>query len=580
VTEPTRLEFAQAARDFSRARQRASLQRVLAWLTGQPTELLPFEKAREAVRGRSTLPRGLQEIPLDAIVGSVGRYADFTRSFLPLVDSQADRWARVKAMAEGQTGLPPIEVYKIGDAYFVRDGHHRVSVAKDIGAKAIEAYVTEVETKIPLSPHDSPQELILKAEYASFLERTRLDSIRPEADLRLTEAGKYPLLEEHIGVHRYFMGVELGREVPYQEAVAHWYDEVYRPVVAVLRDQGLLRDFPGRTEADLYLWVMEHRAEIEASLGWEVEPDQAAADLAAEHSQRPEKVAERLGERLISSVLPDELEAGPPAGDWRRRRERRAKERRLFEDILVPLRHDELGWEALTQAIAVAKREGAQIRGLHLISQPTESETPRVRSLTEDFRRRCHDGGVEGTLAIDVGPAARKICERAAWADLIVVSLAHPPAPQGVARLASGFRNLVRRCPRPVLAVPRRASRMDKLILAYDGSPKAREALYVATYLSGAWGADLRLIVVEDKREDMRPILKDAETYLEGYEIRADSLNVEGEAAASILAAAETNECDLIIMGGYGANPMVEVVLGSVVDEVLRRSVVPVLLCR
>jgi hypothetical protein len=95
MSEPSRLEFTQAVRDFRNARQRAGLERVLARLTGQPTELLSFEQVRDTLRGTSTLPRGLHEIPLDAIVGSVGRYSDFSRSFLPLADSQSDRWARV-----------------------------------------------------------------------------------------------------------------------------------------------------------------------------------------------------------------------------------------------------------------------------------------------------------------------------------------------------------------------------------------------------------------------------------------------------------------------------------------------------
>ncbi len=580
MSEPSRLESTQAVRDFRVARQRASLQRVMARLTGRPAELLSFDQVRETLRGTSTLPRGLQEIPVDAIVGSVGRYADFTRSFLPLSDSQGDRWARVKAIAEGQAGLPPIEVYKIGDVYFVRDGHHRVSVAREVGAKSIEAYVTEVEVKIPLSPDASPEDLILKAEYASFLARTRLDVIRPTADLSLTEAGKYPLLEEHIAVHRHFMGLELQREVPPAEAVGHWYDQVYLPVVSVIRAQGLLRDFPGRTEADLYLWVMEHRAELEASLGWTIDPDQAAAHLAAEHSPRAGRVAERLGEKLLSSVLPEELSVGPPTGEWRRQRERLGDDDRLFDDILVPLRHDAMGWEALNQGIEVARRESARILGLHLIARPEDADSDGACSLTAEFKRRCSEAGVVSTLAIDIGPAARKICERAVWTDLIVVSLAHPPAPQGVARLASGFRNLVRRCPRPVLAVPRTASAVGKILLAYDGSPKAREALYVAAYMGSAWGADLGLVVVDDEGGDNSAALEDAIVYMEKCGIEAVKMSMKGEAAESILSSAEEFGPDLIAMGGYGANPMVEVALGSVVDEVLRRSDVPVLLCR
>lgn len=580
MSDLSRLAYTQAVRDFRSARQRASLQSVLARLTGRSADLLSFDEVRETLRGRATLPQGLQEIPLDSIVGSVGRYADFTRTFLPLSDSQGERWARVRAMIEGQEGFPPIEVYKIGEAYFVRDGHHRVSVAREVRAKTIEAYVTEVEVKIPLSPETTPEELILKAEYAAFLEKTQLDVLRPDADLSLTVAGKYPLLEEHIAVHRYFMGLESQQEIPYADAVVHWYDEVYLPVVSIIHTQGLLRDFPGRTEADLYLWVMEHRAELEDSLGWRIDPEQAAAHLASEHSQRADKVAERLGEKLMSSVVPDELAAGPPTGEWRRQRQRLGEDDRLFDDILVPLRHDDLGWEALEQGLSVAKLEGARIQGLHLIARSEDSDSPRVRSLMSEFNRRCAQAGVEASLAIDIGPAARKICERAVWTDLIVVSLAHPPAPQGVVRLASGFRNLVRRCPRPVLAVPHTASKMERLLLAYDGSPKAREGLYVATYIGGAWGAALAVVVVDERGADQRGALEEAEAYLADHGVESVGVSLQGDAAESILAAADQHAADLIVMGGYGAAPMVEVVLGSAVDEVLRRSSVPVLLCR
>ncbi|NIU60739.1 MAG: universal stress protein, partial [Pseudomonas stutzeri] len=225
----------------------------------------------------------------------MGRYNDFTRSFLPRQDSDQERWAKVHVAATGLVGLPPIEVYQIGEAYFVLDGNHRVSVARQLGATHIQAYVTEVRTRVPLSPDVQPDDLILKAEYADFLEHTCLDEIRPEADLSVTAPGQYRVLEEHIEVHRYFMGLEQEREIPYEEAVGHWYDEVYLPVVQVIRERGILRDFPGRTETDLYLWLSEHRAALEQALGWEIEPEAAATDLAAQFSPRPQRVVARVG---------------------------------------------------------------------------------------------------------------------------------------------------------------------------------------------------------------------------------------------------------------------------------------------
>lgn len=255
MTDPSSLSISFAIEDFHRARRRAALEEILAKLTGKSTDLLSFEDMRQKLKAKVGPARELKEIPLDAIVGSADRYTDFTRSFLPRQDFDRDRWARVMAAVTNLTGLPPIEVYQIGEVYFVLDGHHRVSVARQVGATHIQAYVTKLHPRVPLSPEDQLDDLVVKTEYADFLERTHLDELRPDADLRVTAAGKYRLLEEHIEVHRYFMGLEQKREIPYTEAVGHWYDEVYLPVAQAIRERGILRDFPGRTETDLYLRV-------------------------------------------------------------------------------------------------------------------------------------------------------------------------------------------------------------------------------------------------------------------------------------------------------------------------------------
>jgi len=116
-----------AQRDFHEARRRAGLEAIMARLTGKSIDLFAYEEVRQKLKAKGSIPRGLQDIPLDAIVGSVGRYGDFTRSFLPRRDSDEQRWARVKAQVTDMQGLPPIEVYQIGEVYFVRDGNHRVS---------------------------------------------------------------------------------------------------------------------------------------------------------------------------------------------------------------------------------------------------------------------------------------------------------------------------------------------------------------------------------------------------------------------------------------------------------------------
>lgn len=565
-----------AVQDFRRARRRAALEQIMARITGKSADLLVYDEVRTKLRAAGQSRRGLQEIPLDAIVGSVGRYNDFTRSFLPKEDSSEMRWARVRHAMTGLAGLPPIEVYKIGEAYFVLDGNHRVSVARRLGATHIEAFVTEVHTRVPLSPDDQPDDLILKAEYAEFLGHTHLDHTRPQADLRVTVPGQYRILEEHIQVHRYFMGLEQQREIPYEEAAAHWYDTVYLPIVDIIRSQNLLRDFPDRTETDLYLWLAEHRGELEQTLGWEIEPAVAAADLAARAQAGPERVMTKL----IKAVTPDELESGPEPGQWRAERLAVRQDDRLFADLLVAINGEENGWCALEQAVAIARREGSRLLGLHVVPSEERREDEAAKAVQAEFDRRCAEAGVTGKLVIAAGKVPHTICQRSRWADLVVLSLNYPPAPQLLARLSSGFSTLLQRCPRPVLAVPGVVSAFQQTLLAYDGSPKADEALFVATYLAGRWQIPLTVITVLESGRVTSQVLARAQAYLEKHGVYPALVEAQGETAAAILRTARERQCDLILMGSYGHSPLVEAMLGSTVDQVLRESRTPILICR
>ena len=268
-----------AVEDFRRARSLASREKIVARLSGRSAELICYQDVPKGLRDVRITSRGLRDIPIDAIVGSVGRCTDFTRSFMPLRDNSEARWARVEQAWQDLTGLPPIEVYQIGDVYFVVDGNHRVSVARQFGLSHIEAHVVEFETKVPLSPDDSPGDLIVKADYAEFLAHTRLDELRPGVDLAMSVPGRYRELEEQIAACCYPVEAEKRPASPYEEAVARWYDEAYLPVIQVVRERGMLRDFSGRTETDLYVWILKHRAELEQELEQEIGPEAALTDL-------------------------------------------------------------------------------------------------------------------------------------------------------------------------------------------------------------------------------------------------------------------------------------------------------------
>ncbi|MEN8171568.1 MAG: universal stress protein [Chloroflexota bacterium] len=572
----SQINYIQAIQDFHNARRKADLREIFARITGKSTELLSYEAVRRGLRAVEESKQELREIPLDAIVGSVGRYTDFSRDFLPLSDSDKERWAQVMAKTKGLSGLPPIEAYKISEVYFVLEGNHRVSVARQLGASHIEAFITEVRTRIPLTADTNPSDLILKAEYLDFLDRTDISHLCPATDLILTNPGQYPILEEHISVHRYYMGIEEDQPISYKRAAANWYNIVYCPIVDIIRERGILRHFPGRTETDLYLWLSKHKGELEETLGWSLTTEAAAIDLEAKSSQ----FFSRLGSKIIDIVIPDALESGPPVGEWRAEQKSVQRDNYLFGNILVTITGKEKDWQSLEQATIIALREDARIHGLHIIPESGDQDDEKLDILKQEFLQRCGDAGVEGTLAVEEGAVARKVCDRAKWTDLIVSSLSHPPADHPMARFSSGFRIMVRRCPRPVLAVPEQATALRRALLAYDNSPKAQEALYVAAYLAEKWGIPLRVVTSTWEKQDPVKIQAKAEKYLKKHGIQADYVTKDGPIAESILETASEHESDFVIMGGYGSSPIREVVFGSVVDEILRATKLPVLICR
>jgi nucleotide-binding universal stress UspA family protein len=569
-----------AVNDFYRVRSQADLREIIARFSGKSTELLSYEEVRQKLRAYKGSEQGLKDIPLNAIIGSVGRYSDFTRDFLPKSNVNRDRWASIKLASEGLYGLPPIEVYQLGEVYFVIDGNHRVSVARQNGMKEIAAYVTEVKSKVSLSPDVKPDELILKAEYVQFLEQTGIDSLRPDAILEVSSPGQYPILEEHIDVHRHYMGIEQEREIPYSEAVEDWYDHIYMPVIHIIRESGILRYFPQRTETDLYLWISKYRNELEDQLGWHIRPESALLDLSSRHTPEGKSIFKRAGTKLLELTALSTLEPGPEAGNWRIQFLISRKEGQIFSDILVPLDGKTSGWIALSQAAVIAKRERAALLGLHVVSSEDQIETPEVAKIREEFEQRCTQEGIHGHLAVEAGGIAELITTRASLVDLVVTSLMYPPASGPFARLDSGFRELIQRTPRPVLAVPQNSTSLDSALLAYDGSPKADEALYIAASMAGAWNMSLKVVTVFEGDKVEPETLMRARVYLDEQGITADYSASKGPIAATILDVAEESRVNLIITGGYGLNPVLELVFGSTLDHVLRSSHLPVLICR
>jgi hypothetical protein len=263
---------ADAQSDFARARRRRALALLSARLRRVPDDLamiLPFDEVVEALGLVGERQLGLQTIELDSIVGTVDRTREFDRDFRPTTPRLRERWESIAAAQRRGEALPPIDVYRIGGLHFVRDGHHRVSVARAQGLHAIDAYVTEVITRIAPEGGLRLGQLALKSHERLFSERVPL---APEARARieLSDEWRYAALAEGVEAwgFRYMQG-RGERELLTREQIAEaWYHEDYLPVVELLREAGLL----GRgTEAEAYMRVTALRYLLLLTHAWDDE---------------------------------------------------------------------------------------------------------------------------------------------------------------------------------------------------------------------------------------------------------------------------------------------------------------------
>ncbi|GAP15419.1 transcriptional regulator [Longilinea arvoryzae] len=273
--------------DFDQALRKGFWRSFSAWFKGKENRLLPYDEVRRLMPYQGQHYLGMREIPLNKIIGSVGRYQDFDRAFLPRRANLGSRWVSIDIAHLQDVILPPIEVYKIGDAYFVKDGNHRVSVARERHQEEIDAYVIEVDSPVVVDENTNIDDLIRQIEKKDFEQRTRLMDLRPEAKIDLSLPGAYTNLFEHIETHRWFLGERWKRPVSIEEATASWYDEVYMPLIQVIREQGTVKEFPGRTEADLYLWIIEHLWYLREELNKDVSLEDAAHHFTEEFASSP-----------------------------------------------------------------------------------------------------------------------------------------------------------------------------------------------------------------------------------------------------------------------------------------------------
>jgi len=296
--------FQQMARsDFSKMRMRETLTRILSLLKPQKDEMLSLKDVRSLLRPDSETYRGMRTVLLEKIVGSEGRYKDFNRAFLPRNDKLMRRWTHVDMAHYQNITLPPIKLFEIGGVYFVRDGNHRVSVAKSQGTEFIDAEVISLSSEIDLSPNmtrDEMKRAVIDFEKARFFETTHLDVLRPGCALEFTEVGRYDEMISHIREHKWFINLKKTEEIPFEQAAESWYDNVYMPIVQIAREAHLLSRFPQATEADLYVFIGQHWSELIKRFGPLFTLEEAAEDFSMNSRKtRTIRLARRVKEVFV-----------------------------------------------------------------------------------------------------------------------------------------------------------------------------------------------------------------------------------------------------------------------------------------
>ena len=274
----------QAQEDFSKARNKAWINEMQHVMHPDKKRLLSLNDVKKILKPKNEVYVGLKTVPIKKIVGSEGRYNDFDNHFLPRSNELKQRWVNVDQAHLSDIILPPIQLYELGGLYFVRDGNHRVSVAKTQGVEFIDAEVISLQSEVQLPPDvrlDTLLAEVIRYEKRVFYNETNFGDLTDYWDLDFTAIGRYDVIYNHILVHKYYMNEQQHTEINFNDALISWFKTVYLPVIAVIDKYTLLSDFKDRTKSDIYVWIVKHWDRLKQKNGNDFSLDEAALDFVA-----------------------------------------------------------------------------------------------------------------------------------------------------------------------------------------------------------------------------------------------------------------------------------------------------------
>lgn len=269
----------QTNEDFYKSHQKALINEIQHLLNPEEAALISFTDIKKLLKPKNEIYKGMQIVPIKMIVGSEGRYQDFDNHFFPKSNYLKNRWERVDAAHIQGIILPPITLYELGGLYFVRDGNHRVSVAKAMGQEAIDAEVVSLQSEIHLKPGSTKDDMIKQViayEKRVFYNETGFGDITDDWQLDFSTSGQYDVIYNHILIHKYYINMNKEEEIPLQEAILSWYENVYTPVKQAIQTHKILKKFPKRTISDLYVFVIKYWDELKQKFGNDFSLDIAA----------------------------------------------------------------------------------------------------------------------------------------------------------------------------------------------------------------------------------------------------------------------------------------------------------------